>query len=83
MLKLIVCFRQIPITSLYLSRSFKECGEGVLVLHSGLRLNQFLTVENVHIEAEEVNNEPRILTEEDFTMILRYWLRSEHLKVLL
>ncbi|PIK40115.1 hypothetical protein BSL78_23038 [Apostichopus japonicus] len=72
----------IPITSLYLNKSFKECEEGVFVLHSGLRLNRLLTVEKIHIETEKVNDEPRILTEEEVTMILRYGLRSEHLKEL-
>ncbi|XP_071851451.1 uncharacterized protein [Apostichopus japonicus] len=70
----------IPITSVCLNKSFKECGEDAIVLHSGLRLNQLLTVEMIHIETERVNKEPRILTEEDVTMIFRYGLRSEHLK---
>ncbi|XP_071851997.1 uncharacterized protein [Apostichopus japonicus] len=71
---------QIPITSVCLNKSFKECEKDVIVLHSGLRLNQLLTVEKIHIETEQVNKEPRILTEEDVTMIFRYGLRSEHLK---
>ncbi|XP_071851441.1 uncharacterized protein [Apostichopus japonicus] len=70
----------IPITSVCLNKSFKECEEDAIVLHSGLRLNQLLTVEMIHIETEQVNKEPRILTEEDVTMIFRYGLRSEHLK---
>lgn len=74
--------RQIPITSVYFNKSFKQCEGDVIVLHSGLKLNQLLTVENVHIEAEEVNNKPRILTVEDVTMILSYGLRSEHFKEL-
>lgn len=79
-----MCFvlRQIPITSVHLNKSFKHCEEDVIVLHSGLRLNQLLTVEKVHIEAEEVNNEPRILTVEDVTMLIRYGLRSKHFKEL-
>ncbi|XP_071850693.1 uncharacterized protein [Apostichopus japonicus] len=72
----------IPITSVCLNKSFKECEEDVIVLHSELRLNQILTVEKIHIVTEQVNKEPRILTEEDVTMIFRYGLRSEHLKEL-
>ncbi|PIK37258.1 hypothetical protein BSL78_25907, partial [Apostichopus japonicus] len=69
----------IPITSVYLNKSFNECEEDVIVLHSGLRLNQLLTVEKIHIETEQVNIEPRVLTEED-VKIIPLWLRSEHLK---
>ncbi|PIK40251.1 hypothetical protein BSL78_22907 [Apostichopus japonicus] len=72
----------IPITSVCLDKSFKEFEEDVIVLHSGLRLNQLLTVEKIHIETEQVNVEPRILTEEDVTKIFRYGLRSQHLREL-
>ncbi|XP_071852000.1 uncharacterized protein [Apostichopus japonicus] len=72
--------RDIPITSVCLNKSFKECEEDVIVLNSGLKLNQLLTVEKIHIETEQVNKEPRVLTEEDVLMIFRYGLRSEHLK---
>ncbi|PIK33727.1 hypothetical protein BSL78_29455 [Apostichopus japonicus] len=72
--------RDIPITSVCLNKSFKECEEDAIVLHSGLRLNQLLTVEKIHVKTEQVNKEPRILTEEDVTMIFRYGLRSENLK---
>ncbi|XP_071851439.1 uncharacterized protein [Apostichopus japonicus] len=70
----------IPITSVCLNKSFKECEEDIIVLHSGLKLNQLLTVEKIHIETEQVNKEPRVLTKEDVMMIFRYGLRSEHLK---
>ncbi|XP_071852043.1 uncharacterized protein [Apostichopus japonicus] len=70
----------IPISNVCLNKSFKECEKDVIVLHSGLRLNQLLTVEKIHIETEQVNKEPRILTEEELTMIFRYGLRSKHLK---
>ncbi|XP_071852014.1 uncharacterized protein [Apostichopus japonicus] len=73
-------YHKIPITSVCLNKSLKECEKDVIVLHSGLRLNQLLTVEKIHIETEQVNGEPRILTEEDVTMVIRYGLRSEHLK---
>ncbi|PIK44836.1 hypothetical protein BSL78_18315 [Apostichopus japonicus] len=72
----------IPITSVCLDKSFKEIEEDVIVLHSGRRLNQLLTVEKIHIETEQVNVDPRILTEEDVTKIFRYGLRSQHLKEL-
>ncbi|XP_071851915.1 uncharacterized protein [Apostichopus japonicus] len=72
--------KEIPITSVCLNKSFKECEGDVIILHSGLRLTQLLTVEKIHIETEQVNMKPRILTEEDVTKIFRYGLRSEHLK---
>ncbi|PIK52554.1 hypothetical protein BSL78_10544 [Apostichopus japonicus] len=72
--------KEIPITSVCLNRSFKECEGDVIILHSGLRLTQLLTLEKIHIETEQVNEEARILTEEDVTKIFRYGLRSEHLK---
>ncbi|PIK53178.1 hypothetical protein BSL78_09931 [Apostichopus japonicus] len=72
--------KEIPITSVCLNKSFKECEGDVIILHSGLRLTQLLTVEKIHIETEQVNTKPRILTEEDVTKIFRYGLRSEHLK---
>ncbi|PIK47939.1 hypothetical protein BSL78_15209 [Apostichopus japonicus] len=72
--------KEIPITSVCLNKSFKECEGDVIILHSGLRLTQLLTVEEIHIETEQVNMKPRILTEEDVTKIFRYGLRSEHVK---
>ncbi|PIK52552.1 hypothetical protein BSL78_10542 [Apostichopus japonicus] len=63
----------IPITSVCLDKSFKEFEEDVIVLHSG-HSNQLLTVEKIHIETEQVNEEPRILTRKNVQDI-RYGLR--------
>ncbi|PIK43847.1 hypothetical protein BSL78_19289, partial [Apostichopus japonicus] len=75
---------EIPINCLNLNKSFKECEESNIVLHSGLTLTFLSTLENMQIEMEKdgERQKPKSLSEEEIKAIFKYVIRSRTFKTL-
>ncbi|PIK58845.1 hypothetical protein BSL78_04247 [Apostichopus japonicus] len=76
--------KEIPINCLNLNKSFKECEESNIVLHSGLTLTYLSTLENMQIDMEKdgERQEPKSLSEEEIKAIFKYVIRSRTFKKL-
>ncbi|PIK43854.1 hypothetical protein BSL78_19296 [Apostichopus japonicus] len=76
--------KEIPITCLYLNKSYKECEGSNIVLHSGITLTYPSTLQHLKIEMgkDEETCEPKSLSEEEINAIFQYVLRCRAFKKL-